>query len=138
LNALTLHSPGHAKAPTWNAPLCDPRCAEAVDWCLSRHASAFTGSCRVYAPRYRQAAIAAFFMDKANGRAALDLAYGDVKRAFEHFVALAATHGRALVLASHSQGGWHLVRLLQEVCAAALSNAPVPQPCSPARPARLC
>lgn len=45
---------------------------------------------------------------------ALDLAYSDVRRAFLHFVDDPDVAGRPFILAGHSQGVMHLVRLLQE------------------------
>merc|ERR1712176_1296358 len=45
---------------------------------------------------------------------ALDLAYDDVRRAFLHFVKDPETADRPFVLASHSQGTMHMVRLIQE------------------------
>jgi len=47
-----VHPTGYCQAPLWNAPLIDMNSASAADWCLSHHASAFTGSCEVFAPRY--------------------------------------------------------------------------------------
>jgi len=76
-------------------------------------ASVFNACCRVFAPRYRQAGIGAFVrgLDKAQG--ALDFAYQDVRNAFryylEHF-----NQGRPMIIASHSQGSMHAVRLLKE------------------------
>jgi hypothetical protein len=76
-------------------------------------ASAFNGCCRVYAPRYRQAAIGSFIAPGSRGEAALDFAYKDVREAFryylEHF-----SQGRPLIIASHSQGSMHAIRLLEE------------------------
>merc|ERR1719204_314656 len=43
-----------------------------------------------------------------------DLAYGDVLRAFEKFVDDPSRADRPFILAGHSQGTLHLVRLLQE------------------------
>ena len=42
----------------------------------------------------------------------LDLAYGDVARAFDRFVE--ESRDRPIILAGHSQGGLHLTRLLRE------------------------
>ena len=48
-----------------------------------------------------------------DSEAALDLAYGDVRRAFEHYLRR-HNSGRPIVLAGHSQGSLHLVRLLRD------------------------
>mmetsp|Transcript_9582 Transcript_9582/g.33665 ORF Transcript_9582/g.33665 Transcript_9582/m.33665 type:complete len:309 (+) Transcript_9582:3-929(+) len=74
--------------------------------------STFNEPCRIYAPRYRQAILASFLHDETQGRAALDFAYQDVRDAFFNF--LKDTQDRPLILAAHSQGTWHLLRLLQE------------------------
>jgi hypothetical protein len=81
---------------------------------LRSQASAFNHCCRIYAPHYRQAALATFFhRDDALDSAALDLAYGDVLRAFDYYLAH-ENHGRPFIIAGHSQGSLHVLRLLQE------------------------
>jgi hypothetical protein len=81
---------------------------------LRFQASVFNGCCRIYAPRYRQAGIAALMKDDdAQAQAAFQLAYGDVLRAFDYYIEH-ENHGRPFILASHSQGSLHALRLLQE------------------------
>ena len=81
---------------------------------LRFQASAFNGCCRIYAPHYRQAGIAAFMKDDdAQAQAAFQLAYADVLRAFEYYIAH-QNHGRPFIIAGHSQGSLHALRLLQE------------------------
>jgi hypothetical protein len=80
--------------------------------------SVFNACCRIYAPRYRQATLYAFMSADDDGRQALQAAYGDVRRAFEHYMA-AQNNGRPFILASHSQGTLHAIRLLEEVIAQA-------------------
>ena len=46
-------------------------------------------------------------------RAAFELAYSDVLRAFDYYLAH-ENHGRPFILASHSQGSLHALRLIQE------------------------
>ena len=79
---------------------------------LPDQASAFNGCCRIYAPRYRQAILGAFFGETPDGDAALDLAYQDVKRAFDYIAH--ENHCRPFIIASHSQGSLHAMRLVQE------------------------
>jgi hypothetical protein len=76
--------------------------------------SVFNACCRIYAPRYRQATLYAFMGADDNGRQALQAAYGDVRRAFEHYMTV-QNHGRPFILAGHSQGTLHAIRLLEEV-----------------------
>lgn len=75
-------------------------------------ASVFNGCCRIFAPHYRQASLRAITSNSAPGYAAAELAYSDVARAFDAF--LEASDGRPFILASHSQGSIHALRLLQE------------------------
>lgn len=83
------------------------------DGVLPDQASAFNGCCRLYAPRYRQAVLAAFFGETPDGDAALNLAYSDVLRAFDDYIAH-ENHGRPFIIAAHSQGSLHAMRLIQE------------------------
>merc|ERR1712032_768356 len=48
---------------------------------------------------------------RRSSQEAVDLAYGDVRSAFEHFLGRAG--GRPIVIASHSQGSIMTVRLLE-------------------------
>jgi hypothetical protein len=79
---------------------------------LRFQASVFNGCCRIFAPHYRQASIRAITSNTPEGYAAADLAYGDVARAFDAF--LSANPNQPFILASHSQGSIHALRLLQE------------------------
>jgi hypothetical protein len=97
----------------WNAPVDDPQAAARTRLFLSGEASAFTGVGRVWAPRYRQATIGAFLTDRPDAGRALDLAYTDVARAWDAFLAQAPKDA-PLILAGHSQGSFHLLRLLHE------------------------
>ena len=77
-------------------------------------ASVFNQQCRVFAPRYRQAHIASFFSkDKAKAAKAFDLAYEDIKTAFEYYIKN-WNKGRPVIIASHSQGSLLAERLLKE------------------------
>jgi hypothetical protein len=99
----------------WNGPVDDPALNEATDRVATRiQASAFNGCCAVYAPRYRQANGTPFTRPSPDGSRALDLAYGDVRRAFEAFEARRGP-GRPFLLAAHSQGSVLAERLLYEV-----------------------
>ncbi|MFP5329983.1 MAG: DUF3089 domain-containing protein [Alphaproteobacteria bacterium] len=79
---------------------------------LQSQASAFSDVSEVWAPRYRQAAYGAFLLDSDDARKALDLAYSDVLSAFDRFIE--ANPDRPVILAGHSQGALHLMRLLAE------------------------
>jgi Protein of unknown function (DUF3089) len=99
----------------WNARVDDPRVNELVDeMVIPLEASIFNASCRVWAPRYRQATLYAFLGARKSARKALELAFGDVRRAFEHWVEH-LSGGRPFFIAGHSQGCLHAIRLLEEV-----------------------
>ncbi len=86
--------------------------ARVDDAVLRQQASVFNACCRIFAPRYRQASLRAITSNTAAGYAAADLAYSDVARAFDQF--LNVNSSRPFILASHSQGSIHALRLLQE------------------------
>ncbi len=84
------------------------------NYSIKYQASVFNGSCKVYAPRYRQAALHNFFTkntDRAQG--AFDTAYSDVKAAFEYYLKN-YNYGRPIIIAGHSQGSMLAQRLLRE------------------------
>ena len=76
-------------------------------------ASAFNSVGAVWAPKYRQATFGAFLTSEDNARRALDFAYRDVLAAYEEFLRQAPPD-RPIILAAHSQGSLHLMRLLEE------------------------
>lgn len=99
----------------WNADLNDQKLNERVDAStIKNQASVFNGSARVYAPRYRQAHYNVFLTkDLILKQRALDHAYEDVKKAFEHYLEN-WNRGRNLIIASHSQGTLHAARLIKD------------------------
>jgi len=76
-------------------------------------ASAFNANANVYAPRYRQAHIRCFYIDSLIAEPFFEMAYADVKSAFEYYLAH-YNHGNSIIIASHSQGTVHAARLLKE------------------------
>lgn len=80
---------------------------------LRAQASVFNGCCRVFAPRYRQATLYSFLTREKSASEALDLAYGDILRAFDYYIKY-QNNGRPFILAGHSQGSLHGQRLLDE------------------------
>lgn len=104
-----------SNAYQWNGDVNDATLNQRVDYStILNQATAFNGSCRIYAPRYRQAHYYSFVTKNQTDRQqALDLAYADVKAAFEHYLKN-YNQGRPIVIASHSQGTYHAKRLLKE------------------------
>lgn len=108
-----VHPTTYLQKQTWVAAIdrADVN-AQTDGYTLSGQAAAFNKCCRIYAPRYRQAALGAYMAGDVNLlRRVLDVAYQDVRAAFKAYLAK-ANPKRPLVLASHSQGSVHLTRLL--------------------------
>jgi len=77
-------------------------------------ASVFNQHARIYAPRFREAHISTYFpKDTLAAIKAFDLAYEDVKTAFEYYLKN-YNHGRPIIIASHSQGSTHALQLLKD------------------------
>jgi hypothetical protein len=98
---------------TWPA-LTDPDPGRPlVPQMMGGQASAFSSACRIYAPKYRQSTIHAYGLPADDAEKVFGIAYDDCAAAFRHFIA-EYNQGRPFVLASHSQGGHHMQRLLEE------------------------
>ena len=98
----------------WNADVYDEEMNSEVDkWPVRHQASAFAGAGRVFAPRYRQAHVRIFDLGDSLSYAAAAVAYGDIRRAFLHYMEN-WNEGRPIILAGHSQGSYHGRTLLQE------------------------
>jgi hypothetical protein len=108
-----IHPTTYLEKGHWNAPLDDRDSQWKARLFVQSEASAFNGLGPVWAPKYRQATFGAFLTGKAESKRAIDLAYGDVGAAFESFLAL-APKDKPIILAAHSQGSLHLMRLLAE------------------------
>jgi hypothetical protein len=109
-----LHPTTYLERDRWNAPLDatgDPGRRARVF--VETQAGAFNGTSDVWAPKYRQAAYGAFLLKSEDAQRALDLAYRDVLSAFDAFLAGQASD-RPIILAGHSQGSLHLLRLLAD------------------------
>ncbi|MCB1691809.1 MAG: DUF3089 domain-containing protein [Pseudomonadales bacterium] len=109
-----IHPTGYLSGASWNSPM-DPNSAaeENTEWMMANQASAYNGCCDIYAPRYREATIFAYFAAKETREKALDFAYQDVAAAFDYFIDH-YSQGRPFIVASHSQGSHHARRLLKE------------------------
>ncbi|MFT3909566.1 MAG: DUF3089 domain-containing protein [Ferruginibacter sp.] len=99
---------------SWNATINDAAINIKTDnSTILYQASVFNESCRVFAPRYRQAHIRAFYTSKETAQKYFDIAYADIKAAFEFYLEH-YNNGRPIIIASHSQGTLHAGRLLKE------------------------
>lgn len=110
-----LHPTTFDSKKSWNAFLDDEKLNSSTDRYPIRHqASIFNGAGRVFAPRYRQGTLGAFYIeDKMTQYQVFNLAYSDVKAAFEYYLEN-ENHGRPIIIAGHSQGSAHAIRLLKE------------------------
>ena len=109
-----IHPTGYFEK-NWNSPI-DPTTAafERTGSHLATQASAFSETCNVYAPYYRQATYFSFFnTDSNDGFDALDLAYKDLSDAFKIFLQ-EHNNGKPFFIAGHSQGALHGQRLINE------------------------
>ncbi|RXZ65982.1 DUF3089 domain-containing protein [Pelagerythrobacter rhizovicinus] len=115
-----IHPTSYLDSANWNAPLDDEQSQRIARIYVRGMASPFNRASEIWAPRYRQATFGAFLTDSAEARRAIDAAYDDVKQAFDFFVA-SVDEDVPIVLAGHSQGTLHLLRLLRED----LANSPL-------------
>lgn len=78
-----------------------------------QQAERFSPHCRVYAPVYRQSTLLGLASSPGEARsAALDVAYGDVERAWNEYLTR-YNNGRGVVLIGHSQGTYMLRALIR-------------------------
>lgn len=108
-----IHPTSYLDKESWNAPLADPASRERAELFVRGMASPFNKSQDLWAPRYRQATVGAFLTEAPEAAQALDLAYGDVLKAFDYFVET-IDNKAPIVLAGHSQGAFHLRRLIRD------------------------
>jgi len=77
-------------------------------------ASVFNQYAKIYAPRFREAHLSAYFTnDTLASINAFATAYADIKNAFEYYLKN-YNHGRPIIIASHSQGSTHALHLLKD------------------------
>ncbi|MCF8707946.1 DUF3089 domain-containing protein [Rhizorhapis sp. SPR117] len=107
-----IHPTSYRERTHWNAPLNDEESAYYAKLFIKGQASAFNGAGAVWAPRYRQATFGAFLTPKSAAQKAIDAAYRDVASAFAYF--LSQNPVGPIILAAHSQGSLHLMRLLRD------------------------
>ena len=110
-----IHPTGYMHSYDWNSPLdAKSMTEENTKWMMANQASAFNSCCKVYAPRYREASIFRYLGAPDDiATKAMDFAYADVERAFQYFLDH-DSNGRPFIIASHSQGTAHGLRLLQQ------------------------
>ena len=109
-----VHPTGYLKGDYWTDPLEEKSATmENTQWMMANQASAYNGCCSVYAPHYRQASIYSYFGSDELRAEVHNFVYQDVKKSFEYFIDN-FSNGRPFIIASHSQGTHHSIRLLAE------------------------
>ncbi len=108
-----VHPTSFLENDAWNAPLEHEESQNRARLMVRGMASAFNRASEIWVPRYRQATYGAFLTDAPEAGRALDAAYADVEAAFDFFVS-SVPQDMPIVIAGHSQGGYHVVRLLSE------------------------
>jgi hypothetical protein len=103
------------KFKEWNVEIDDAYHNAKTDYSsILYQASVFNQHARIFAPRFREAHIKTFFLkDSILKQKNLELAYQDIKAAFEYYLKN-WNHNRPIIIASHSQGSVHAERLLKE------------------------
>ncbi len=103
------------KRSGWNASIEDAKLNEKTDQTtILYQASIFNGSGKVYAPRYRQVSLDRFYSgDKVSIETALEIAYLDLKKAFQYYLDH-YNNKRPIIIAAHSQGAFHAKKLLRD------------------------
>mgnify|MGYP005990650375 CR=1 FL=1 len=98
----------------WNAPIDDANQNKAiVNYAVVNQASPFASSGKIYVPIYRQAHIKSYSLYSKGGKEAFEIAYKDVKASFSYYLKH-YNKGRPIIIASHSQGTNHTIRLLKD------------------------
>lgn len=111
-DAFFLHPTSYGGKLSWVQPIDDAETRRSTDLgTISRQASAFNDCCRVYAPRFRQSNIMGYQEESYNQ--IFDIGYQDIRSAFKHFLSETEPNS-PIVLASHSQGSFQMVRLIAE------------------------
>ena len=103
------------KDPAWNADVFSSSHRDQVlNQSILYQASAWGAAANIYAPYYRQAHYRIFVEPfTSQGEEAWELAYQDVKNAFEYYLKN-YNENKPIIVASHSQGSMHLKRLVKE------------------------
>ncbi|HLK25615.1 MAG TPA: DUF3089 domain-containing protein [Caulobacteraceae bacterium] len=98
----------------WNGPIDDAKSSRFLTRViLPNYAGPFVRVGRLFAPRYRQASVYTELTLRDDALDARQFAYGDVRRAFDVFLAR-FNQGRPLVVVGVEQGGTLVDRLMRE------------------------
>jgi len=106
----------------WNAPIGEEKLSgEFERIVLPNYVLPYKSAGRIYAPKYRQAALYTFLNNRDDSLLAMQFAYDDVRRAFETFLSENPPE-RPMIIVGYGQGGLHAQRLLTEFFAGDRAN----------------
>ncbi|MCK0128824.1 DUF3089 domain-containing protein [Erythrobacter sp. F6033] len=108
-----VHPTSYLSRDNWNAPIGEGEAERIARLYVRGMASPFNSASEIWAPRYRQATMGSFLTDAPEAEQAIDAAYADVVEAYRYFLS-SVDDETPIVLAGHSQGSLHLLRLLRE------------------------
>jgi hypothetical protein len=112
-----IHPTTYDGGRNWNGPIADKGAARLYTHVMApNYAAPFARAGRVFAPRYRQASLYTSLTVFDDAIEAREFAYGDVRAAFDYYLAHLGAH-RPFILAGVEQGGQLAARLLREVVA---------------------
>ena len=94
-------------------PLDDPKVRSIFRGAINMEKGIYDSQGNFYAPYYRQAGLNVYKMEPRLAAPYFELAYMDVKAAFDHYLK-EANHQRPIILAGFSQGADMIVRLMKE------------------------
>jgi hypothetical protein len=98
---------------SWNADVNDASLNAKTDYTTILYQASAFNEYRVFAPRYRQAHLRSYYSKDKSASNAFDTAYEDIKNAFAYYLSN-FNNNRPFIIASHSQGTTHALRLLKE------------------------
>ena len=98
---------------TFNMSMEDEETKESFLGAINMEKGIYDEECRFFAPYYRQAALNVYEMESADREQYMEIAYEDVKEAFEYYMEH-YNNGNPIVLAGFSQGADLGIRLLKD------------------------
>ncbi len=98
---------------TYNMELTDEKVKEDFVGAINMEKGIYDEDSRFFAPYYRQAGLNVYTMDISDREQYLELAFNDVKNAFEYYYEN-CNNGRSIILAGFSQGADMCIRTLKE------------------------
>lgn len=106
-------APTTAAGDFYNMPLDDAEINEKFTLQVGNQKGIYDDETRFFAPLYSQATLAVYGMESSETEKYLDIAYADVKEAFEYYLNC-YNGGNGIILAGSSQGADMILRLVKD------------------------